>query len=650
MRCKVRYVSRQPGRGESYKEQVVDVQGRRVKLGRGTDNDVFLKDLRVNFRHADIVVRDTDAVVEAIGESPLKVDGVAMARGSLGLGTLVEVGPYRVVPIESEPGADLTLEVELLTPAPTGTVEQLVIPGGLRLEGTALGKRALSWALFLLVLVAGLGLPVAAYMSKAAGRAEATADRDGTGGGARPTLSFASIDRLWNPGELSSSHKFMVNRCEDCHDAAFAWVRAESCASCHDDVQHHFETAKFQFAGMDATGCTGCHGEHQGPTGAVPVQQTLCSGCHQDLDQHPGETKTTLANATDFGRDHPQLKASVIVDPANGRVRRAALPSPGAPKDPAFPAERSGLKFPHDVHMAKACEKPPRSASPAVLAAWPEAKVDACTVLEQVATRMRRPEGTTLGCGDCHQPDPSGVDMRPATMEDHCASCHRLQFDNAAPDRVLPHGEPDEVIAVINDYFAARASRGQPVVLKQDTGGRRRPGEKGAKVEAAAAPAAAPAGPAPQQQAQLTAAQRLDALFGKALCGYCHEVLSPAQSARKKWEVLPVRVAEVWMPKSVFDHAAHTTSECIECHKADASASAVSVLSAAATGLLSSSATDVLMPPIETCRKCHGGEEAIAEVPSTCTMCHVYHRDDLKPMFERSPHPAMPPVRVAGER
>jgi predicted CXXCH cytochrome family protein len=81
--------------------------------------------------------------------------------------------------------------------------------------------------------------------------------------------------------------------------------------------------------------------------------------------------------------------------------------------------------------------------------------------------------------------------------------------------------------------------------------------------------------------------------------------------------VLPVRVAETWMPKSVFDHAAHTTSACTECHKAEASATAA----------------DVLMPPIETCRKCHGGEEATAEVPSTCTTCHVYHRDDLKPML-----------------
>ena len=46
--------------------------------------------------------------------------------------------------------------------------------------------------------------------------------------------------------------------------------------------------------------------------------------------------------------------------------------------------------------------------------------------------------------------------------------------------------------------------------------------------------------------------------------------------------------------------------------------------------------TDVLMPPIETCRACHQGEHARAAVPSTCIMCHVYHREDLEPMLPRA--------------
>ena len=42
---------------------------------------------------------------------------------------------------------------------------------------------------------------------------------------------------------------------------------------------------------------------------------------------------------------------------------------------------------------------------------------------------------------------------------------------------------------------------------------------------------------------------------------------------------------------------------------------------------------EVLMPPIETCRACHLGEHARATVPSTCIMCHDYHREELDPML-----------------
>jgi hypothetical protein len=117
---------------------------------------------------------------------------------------------------------------------------------------------------------------------------------------------------------------------------------------------------------MDATGCTGLPRRAPGPDRRRATQQTLCSDCHGDLiDAHPG--KTTLANATDFGTDHPQLKAAVIVDPASraGAARGPAV-AEGA-QGPAFPAERSGLKFPHDIHLAKACEKPPSLNPPC----WP---------------------------------------------------------------------------------------------------------------------------------------------------------------------------------------------------------------------------------------------------------------------------------------
>jgi predicted CXXCH cytochrome family protein len=74
------------------------------------------------------------------------------------------------------------------------------------------------------------------------------------------------------------------------------------------------------------------------------------------------------------------------------------------------------------------------------------------------------------------------------------------------------------------------------------------------------------------------------------------------------------------MPKAQFDHAAHSTTPCTDCHKATQSRAS----------------KDVLMPKIKTCRACHGGEHESTALPSTCIMCHVYHRDDLPPMLPRS--------------
>ena len=45
------------------------------------------------------------------------------------------------------------------------------------------------------------------------------------------------------------------------------------------------------------------------------------------------------------------------------------------------------------------------------------------------------------------------------------------------------------------------------------------------------------------------------------------------------------------------------------------------------------------MPTTADCRTCHQGEHAATALPSTCIMCHVYHRDELPPML---------PVAAAG--
>ncbi len=81
MRCKIRYLTRQRTGRVAQDEQIVEVEGNRISLGRGTDSTVFLRDLRVNYHHADLVVHDDGIVLEAVGHSILRIDHLPVERG-----------------------------------------------------------------------------------------------------------------------------------------------------------------------------------------------------------------------------------------------------------------------------------------------------------------------------------------------------------------------------------------------------------------------------------------------------------------------------------------------------------------------------------------------------------------------------------------
>ena len=38
-----------------------------------------------------------------------------------------------------------------------------------------------------------------------------------------------------------------------------------------------------------------------------------------------------------------------------------------------------------------------------------------------------------------------------------------------------------------------------------------------------------------------------------------------------------------------------------------------------------------MLPDLQSCRACHGGERTSLPVPSTCAMCHDYHMDQGVP-------------------
>ena len=56
--------------------------------------------------------------------------------------------------------------------------------------------------------------------------------------------------------------------------------------------------------------------------------------------------------------------------------------------------------------------------------------------------------------------------------------------------------------------------------------------------------------------------------------------------------------------------------QCASCHEAEASPVA----------------TDVLIPDIESCQSCHGGEDANDRLQSRCISCHEFHLEHGQPM------------------
>ena len=208
MRCKIRYLTRQRTGRVAQDEQIVEVEGNRISLGRGTDSTVFLRDLRVNYHHADIVVRDDGIVLEAVGHSILRIDGLPVERGLITPDSEIEVGPYRLQLGQDEADADLTLAVELVTPPPTDTVEQLVPQRGIGLGAGLLGKRASPGC-----CSSSSSPAVWRCRSWLTGRLEPESP------GKQQSGAFpAGFDRFWLSGELSSPHQLLGNDCKACHE------------------------------------------------------------------------------------------------------------------------------------------------------------------------------------------------------------------------------------------------------------------------------------------------------------------------------------------------------------------------------------------------------------------------------------------------
>lgn len=550
------------------------VEGNRLTIGRAPTNDVRLTDLAVALDHARVERDGERLLVTAEQGLFVELDGGKATQGSFAAGTGgdIRIASHllRFMPATAD-SDEIAVSVERISEGATKLDrddERLF-----SLAAALPGKRRMAWLLSLLILGLCIVWPIKAWH-----------DRQ------QRTAAFARFqaDEIWSSGHLSQAHASLQHNCGACHVRPFESVRDSSCKACHTAVHDHANPFRLARAEPNQTAwgavqlgvqrlfnhppgrCVDCHTEHEGPQRIAATPQQFCSACHADLDARLADTQ--IGDAGDFGRSHPEFRPVLIGgwNSERPQLRRVSLA--------ARPQEASGLKFPHALHLSK---------------------------LGGAAQMGRRlGMGETLDCADCHHPEPAGAHFQPVEMEKDCATCHSLAFARSGGTiRTLRHGDPAQAIAELRDFYGLRVA---PLPPSLSPFARRLPGTV----------------PNVRERIQFdrgahlpTADAAIRSVFSRGgACYDCHTIDAPP-SGSLAYYVRPVAFPTRYLRHGWFDHRAHAAQSCSSCHGA----------------AQSTSASDLLIPGITTCRTCHGGERTSKPVASSCAMCHDYHAKEGAP-------------------
>ncbi len=565
MEVLVRYLTKKRDGAISARDELVICET--VRFGRSTDNEVELPAPGVLLHEGILHKREGGLFFEGEGEgrNNMSIDGQLVAAGPVRIGSVIGVGPYDVTILPPEGDVEVAVSVELVRPV-GDALETLRANSTTRIEQSGISKRPLAWAGLAVVLLAFLVWPlVEAFVID----------------GNDPALSKNPIemaieteswpvaaDLAWVTGPISGPHKFLAQNCSFCHERPFVRVQDNVCTDCHAEITNHVDPKVHDLPEISTALCQSCHKEHQGAEPITRNDQAFCSSCHEKLEGVAGDTK--LFNVSNFGRDHPEFRPTVVTDARAKTVERVLLDTDN------WPVEKSNLVFTHKKHL-----NPVGILVPG------------------------KKERRVMVCADCHTTDEGGLGFTPVAMEEQCSECHQLNFEPTVPTRRLPHGSVETVVESLREFYGDLALRGAAPQLAHPQLGRRPGGRSLSEEERLEA----------VDWADKAARDAGERVFAKSVCGTCHEVMRTGDGPLD-YAVAPVMVVDRWLPKGRFDHSRHSAPSCVDCHAAPDS----------------EKATDVLLPQIATCQACHGGEAAAQRVPSTCVACHDFHLDFHDPM------------------
>lgn len=400
----------------------------------------------------------------------------------------------------------------------------------------------------------------------------------------------------YSSGPLSSSHSFMGKRCSNCHlpevkvgmlSMGFRQhVTDEVCLNCHQAPAH-------QALQTFTPTCASCHVEHVGSMRLRQTADETCVQCHGALQVKSGSPRyqTTIYN---FDMQHPEFAPL-----------RNGFRDPGTIKLNHSVHMRAGLLGPNAqaVQMqCQDCHRPPADQG----TPWKYGQPRVVSAALNTTASSKDPHNPDMPVEPIH-PSVGRAYMAVPTYASACQNCHALQFDAHFSESV-PHDKPE----IVHEFIVRKLTefiRQHPEAVHETP----RP----VRVMFGGTVSRAPQTPRVARNAEEWVkfhTEDAENLLWHKTCQQCH-ALSSRQTDQNGLaglpEVAPSNIKPVWLPNSVFSHYAHTSIECQSCH----------------TKAVSSQETsDVLIPGIATCQKCHNGEPTkMGQSQNGCFLCHEYH-------------------------
>ncbi|MBZ5694583.1 MAG: cytochrome c3 family protein [Acidobacteriia bacterium] len=377
--------------------------------------------------------------------------------------------------------------------------------------------------------------------------------------------------RVYSGGKMSPAHVVLTAKCDACHFKLAGFFSAKAsdrvCLSCHDGPIHH---ANQTFTPK----CSSCHMEHRGQLRLAATSDASCTQCHANL--------RTVGAETHFARDVEDF---------------------GAGHHPEFAAVRTGsvdpgtIKLNHAVHLKKNlagsngpvqldcddCHRPPTSTD-----AWRFGSAP-----PNAAPAAQKSDLPAMSKSDLPLMVSARAYMAPITYAKHCAACHGLQFDKRFTEGV-PHDTPEIVHAFVVQKFQQYIVT-HPAELRETALDR----------NLAQKPLPVPVRVLTPPQWVAGRVGEAEELLWRKTCKQCHALSVSVGAALPT--VAKSNIPARWFPHANFNHERHRLAKCSECHAAPKS----------------QETSDILVPGVHTCERCHHAGAESAE--SRCFECHTYH-------------------------